>query len=214
MSATGSRLMADPIDYSNISGSSINFNGTGGFTFTSTGSPSANIQMIDSTAVGLLGNISGSFTIGTVVVTPPPFPNPFHILPTSTASAGGTGSLVIYDGSTDLTATLTWGDIIQYGGGDALNDTASVDLTNIIYHGTNADLLSLASTGSGINVVTFQFTSQESLAQLKATNISTSFSGSMIAAVPDDGITGLLIGMGISGIALCMVVQRRRSVRG
>ena len=91
----------------------------------------------------------------------------------------GTGSFRIFDGTNLFTADVAWVDITTVLGLGGLNASATVNLTNISYAGSNAALTALV-TGTGPSaLITFQFTPPQSLTQLTtdgATNF-TSFSG-------------------------------------
>ena len=105
--------------------------------------------MDNGTAVGGLGSITGTFTIGVIT-------NPFGNL--FTAPVTGMGTYVIHDGmGFDLTATLTWVNISQIGPFGFLNLTGEANLTSITYAGTNADLVALRNSGNAANVLDFTF---------------------------------------------------------
>ncbi len=113
---------------------------------------------------------------------------------------------VIHDGANNLTATLQWLNISQTGAGGTLNVFGQVNLTNIMYTGSNPDLVALRDAGSGANVLTFQFVPPVSLEELRngPGSRSTSFSGSINTAtqgVPDGGLTVALLGLSLAGIA-------------
>jgi hypothetical protein len=181
------------ITYSSEVNSFIDFDGAGNFNFT----PSANSFHITSgTAAGLLGDMSGTFSIGAITTSGG----------MSTAPVTGTGTFVIHDGSSDLTGTLVWVSIGQLGTFDGLNITGNVNLTGITYSGSNADLLAMAAVGSGIDTLSFQFTTTVSLADLTTSSHDTSFSGSI--EVPDGGLTVATL-----GFALVSVEGFRRKLR-
>jgi len=145
---------------------------------------------------GCHGDMTGTFTIGTIVV------DGFH---RAHADVTGTGTFVIHDGSGfDLTATLEWKSIAQVGTLNGLNFNGQVNLTGISYLGTNADLVALAAAGSGVNTLTFQFASFIPLSRLRngPGPIENTFSGT-VASVPDGGTTVMLLGaaLGVIGIA-------------
>jgi hypothetical protein len=158
-------------NYSSTIGSSINFDGLGNFTL----SPAVNnLKITSGSAAGLMGEMSGTFTIGAIT--------PVGL--DSMAPITGTGTLVIHDGANDLTATLVWLDIYQSGTGGFLNNEGSVNLTAISYSGSNPDLLALKNGGSGFNVFSFQFIPAVTLAEMKSTAQMTSFSGTIGALIP------------------------------
>lgn len=191
----GVTAKATPIsfDYSNTTGSTINFDGNSHFSFKA-GSSGYSFGITSGDAVGLTGNILGTFTIGNASA--------------FTAPVTGTGTFSIFDGTTSLTADVSWLSLAQIGTGGTLNFNGALNLKNIAYSGNNSVLLDLKSAEAGNNTVTFQFASPTSIAQLKSTKMSTSFSGSVTAA-PDGGTTLLLMGLGLSGLAL---VRRKRKV--
>jgi hypothetical protein len=175
---------ASVIDYSNTAGSSVNLDPTDGcgggvvgcFSFTS----GSNLEVTSGTASGLYGNVSGNFGVGTITTTTTPQG------PLETAGVTGTGNLSIFDGSFTLTANLNWVDIATFGTAGSLNTLGTANLNNILYSGSNIDLLALADAGAGTQTATFQFSSPTSLTDLFTNSsfiTSTSFSGS-ISAVP------------------------------
>jgi hypothetical protein len=186
--AIGNSAMATQISYSSANGADIIFNGTGGFSFTSPG-PDLTIQ--SGSAFGDSGTISGSYQIGTISTSGG----------TSTASVTGSGVLTIVDGLQTLTANLTWVDIVQNGTGSTLNDTGAVNLSNVTYGGSNVDLLALATAINDSDTLDFTFIQAQSLSTIASTSESTTFSGT-IATVPDGGTTAMLLGAGLSGLAL------------
>lgn len=197
----GNCLMAAPfqVDYANTTGSFIQFDGSGNFTFT----PNANnFRVTSGTAAGLVGEITGVYSIGAISV----------VGPLSSASVTGSGQFIIHDGAFDFTAALSWIDISQNGTGGALNSIGTVNVTAISYAGSNADLLALMANGFAYNVLTFQFAPAVDLAVLKTQPNQTSFSGTVTtaaASVPDGGTTVILLGAALSGIAW---VNSRRKV--
>jgi hypothetical protein len=142
----------------------------------------------------LLGDISGTFTIGPITT----------VGSQSSADVSGSGEFVIHDGTSSLKGTLTIGDILQVGTGNTLNYLGSINLTGISYNGTNPDLLALAASGSAIDVMTFQFATPIPLSVLASSTQSTSFSGSLFSpqVAPDGGATVMLLGLGLSALAL------------
>jgi len=203
--AWGSTLKANEIDYSNLANTAINFNGTGGFSFSNVASK--NIKITGSTtgqAIGLDGEITGNYQIGPIST----------FGPTSVANVTGTGSLLIYDGANTLTATLTWDDIVQTGTGSTINDNGVVNLSSITYGGTDADLVNLQNALSAVNTLTFSFTPAKSLSTLATSAATTSFAGSISTiapSVPDNASTAFLLGLGALGIVLGAVALRRKS---
>ena len=187
-------VQATGFDYSSTVGSSITFPGDHTFSFSPV---TNNFQVTSGTASGLLGEMTGTFTIGTITTT---------IIPglgtMQTASVTGSGTFVIHDGAFTLSAVLTWVDIAQFGSGAFLNTTGTVSLTGITYGGSNPDLLALATAGNGANVLSFQFAPTVSLAELRngPGPYKTSFSGA-VTTVPDGGSTLILLGLAVAGVA-------------
>jgi hypothetical protein len=187
-------VQAVGFNYSCTVGSSIIFPGDHSFSF----SPAtSNFQVTSGTASGLLGEMTGAFTIGTITTTIIP-----GIGMMQTASVSGSGTFVIHDGAFTLSAVLTWVDIAQLGSGVVINTTGTVSLTGITYGGSNPDLLALATAGNGANVLSFQFAPTVSLEELRngPGAHKTSFSGS-VTTVPDRGSTLMLLGLAVAGVA-------------
>ena len=140
------------INYSSTTNSSIYFDGAGRFVFNAGVN---NFQITSGTAAGLFGQLTGIFTIGTITTDT-----------ASTATVTGSGTLVIFDGNNNLTATLECTDIQQVGTGGSLNVNGAVNITAVTYAGTNPDLQALATAGSGSNVLSFHFNPAMSLSTL------------------------------------------------
>ena len=150
--------------------------------------------------VGLYGNISGTFDIGTVT----------QLGPKYTASVSGTGTLTIKDGSTDFTAQVSWQDIYTLGATGSLNYKGSINLSDIHYSGSNADLKGWVTDPTV--AVNFTFSKTRTLSQLTAIGAknSSSFSGTLSAVQrpPNSGGHGavpapstiLLLGSGLAGL--------------
>jgi hypothetical protein len=177
-------------DYSSTPGSFIHFDGMHHFTFT----PAANNFVVgNGTCAGCFGEITGTFTIGTITQGPPGF---------FSAPVTGSGTFVIHDGmGNNLTATVTWVDIQQHGTAGNLNVSGQANLSNIMYSGTNPDLVALKNAVSGSNVLSFTFNPAVSLFQLRngPGSHDTSFSGT-VSSLPDGGTTVALLGIALAGI--------------
>jgi hypothetical protein len=149
-------------------------------------------------AVGLRGNISGLFQIGAISTL-----GPLQSAPVTTV--GSAASFSIFDGTTSLTADVAWIDIYTLGGAGALNSGGSLNLSNVLYSGTNADLATLAVASDRTAVITFQFIPARSLTQLTTDTFnSTSYSGSVSGdtplRVPDGGSAVAMLGLGLIAI--------------
>jgi len=188
---------AQALDYSSTVNSFISFPGDTTFSF----SPTAdNFLVTTGSASGLLGEITGTFTIGTITTNGT----------VSTAPVTGTGGFLIHDGAFTLSASLVWINVSQNGTGGVLNLDGSVNLTGITYGGSNPDLMALASAGSALNALSFQFVPVVSLATLRngpGPN-STSFSGSV--AVPEPGTAALIV-LGLGVLTAAMVRLRAKN---
>lgn len=194
--ALAAPVSAATITYSNTVGSSIGLDPTDGcgggvvgcFSFSAGNS----IQITSGTASGFTGGIGGQFGVGAI--------SAFGGV--ETTGVNGIGVLTIFDGSTVLTADLTWVDIATYGVAGSLNAFGSANLSHISYGGTNGDLVALANSGAGTQTATFQFASPTSLTNLFTTSTAvsrTSFSGS-ISTVPVPAAIWLL-GSALLGLA-------------
>jgi len=186
----GAQAQPLTLDFANVANADIAFSGASTFAFvTGSGGEDFNITNDpggNGSSIGLTGLIGGTFTIGTITT----------VGSVSTAPVTGAGSLSI----SGLTATLDWVDITQVGTGGTLNDNGVLDLTNISYAGSNADLKQLAENTKGTATLTFQFIPAVSLSTLKSTAESTSYSGSLVNQVPDGGMTICLLGMALAGV--------------
>ena len=121
---------------------------------------------------------------------------------------GPLGTLVMNDGSADLTGTVNWIDVATYGSGaGALNASLDVNVSNIQYSGSNPDLQTLVADQPGSMDVSFQFPTSMTLAQLSSGTgpYSTSFSGS-ISVVPEPSMLALA---GLGGLVLLHLRRRK-----
>jgi hypothetical protein len=156
-----------------------------------------------SSLVGLLGNITGTFTIGAITTSGP----------IQSAPVTGAGAFSINDGAgQNFLATLAWDNIQTVTGGGpvsfgAVNATGTVNLSNFSYAGTNTDLLALATFPGAIVTATFSFAPPRNLAALTATGqVNTTGYAGTLTPVPEP-ITMFLGGTGL--ISLGYVARRR-----
>lgn len=178
-----SQSSAITLNYSSTIGSEIQFAGDGTFSF----APAVNNFQITSlgAAVGLLGEMTGTYTIGAGVLSAP---------------VTGTGTFTIHDGfGFNLTGALTWLSIQQNGTGGSLNIVGNINVTGVTYGGVNPALLKLVP--QDVNTLSFQFDTIKTLNDLRTVATATSFSGS-ITSVPDGGTTVMLLGAALSTLGL------------
>jgi len=202
------------VDFSATKNSSIVFNPkdpgpglTGSFSFVNTkAAPSFLITSGGTgTAIGLQGDITGSYNIGAITTS--------GSVQSAGVTNGGVGAhqFIVYDGKNTFTADVAWIDIFTKGTGGGINSGGTINLTNISYAGTNADLLTLASNPD-IAAITFQFIPGRTLTSLTTTGGSTSFSGS-VTTVATPAPAGLVL---VACAAPCLLfgrLLRRRKVR-
>ena len=94
------------LNFSNVDGATIAFNGTGQFSFPDTGLDFViGSENGGSAALGLYGNLDGTFAIGSITS------QTIAGIIYQTATVTGSGAFRIYDGSHTLVAALTWPDI-------------------------------------------------------------------------------------------------------
>jgi len=192
------------LNFSNVTNANITFSGgsfsfvdgDGGYDFSITGSAGGTGD-----AVGLLGNLGGSFAIGTI----------------SDLGGGllqapvtGAGSLSINDGSNLFTADVDWKNIRTLDTAGGLNATGSINLTNLAYSGSFQDLLQLKNALTGIGVITFQFIPAVSLTDLKTGQYNNSYSGTFAAAPVPEPTSIFLFGSMLLG---CGIWLRRRGIK-
>lgn len=195
-------------DFASVSGSSIQFTGTGDtidfpddpitgydFVITDSSSPSLN---------NLKGNIGGTFNVGTISG---PTNAEYATITTSN------GTLSVFDGSTTLTANLDWKDIQVYNSlAGVMNGSGLINLglSSISYTGSNTGLLDILNAADRSVVLTFQFSplKKKSLTDLMTdTKVTvTSFSGS-VSAVPEPSACLMLGG---TAVGLLLFVRRRK----
>lgn len=200
-------LQAINLDFGSSPGATLYFAGDGTFSFvdSSTGIYNGTDFVINlsssgrtgsNSAVGLLGHLGGTFTIGAIS--------------SGVAPVTGSGPLSITDGANLFAGTVQWVQIHQAATSGNLNLSGVVNVTGITYGGSNGDLMELAAPGSASAVLSFSFASPGySLTQLASTVVTTSYNGDLQTSrsVPDGGLTLLILG---GALACCGLAARRR----
>ena len=135
---------------------------------------------------GLYGGIEGLFRIDTITNS---IPVGTDALELATVSSIGTTTFYINDGvSEQLTADLTFAQLSSFG--DSLSSIGglrgTVNLTDIVYTGTNARLLEMASQ-SGTVTVSFQFDPGQSITSLTTGSgvVDTSSYSGRVTVIPE-----------------------------
>jgi hypothetical protein len=158
-----------------VSGSSATFSFSAGPNFVidlSSGSGAAD---------GLFGTISGTFTYSNITPVAPGI---------ESATVTGLGSFSVTDAQGKvLTADLTFATITSVGNGASETIfSGSINLTNVLYNGTNTTLFALFTAGEGKATVSNTFTPGEDLTALATPGgqQSANFTGSVSWVGPDD----------------------------
>src|SRR5208282_1444575 len=190
------------LNFSSISGSAIQFNGTAD-TFQFNPAVSGYQWQIGSetggtgSAIGLFGGVSNG---------------PFHYGSITTVGSseyatvsGPLGALSINDGlgvlPTDyLTGSVNWIQVETYFGVGGLNAALTVNISGLAYSGVNADLAAFVAGQNPAMDLSFQFSPSMDLTSLSSGSgpYVTSYTGSMSSgSVPEpSSVTFILMGMG------------------
>jgi hypothetical protein len=199
---TGGSASASTLSFVSVNNAAIVFdgntdtfwfaNGTGGWDF------EVNLTDPVSGLINANGNITGTFSIGTIVVAGQ----------RQFAPVTGTGSFSFGQGPYKLTADLVWKNIETMGTIGGINIWGSANLSNFVYAGDNPDLLQLVnSPNGGATTVTFQFIPAKSLTDLTTDNTTNRAAYSGTAVPVPEPATALLLGLGFLSVA---AYQRRR----
>ena len=207
------------LDVASAAGANIDFTGSGsGATFVFNNNHlGQGFQVTESsngagsgTAVGLFGTLGGTYSYTSITT----------IGSVQTASVTTTdGSLTITDAShVSLTGNVAGLTVETFGTLGTVDVSGTINLTNVSYSGTNADLTQLkneAAAGGGVLTISFQFLPTKSLTQLAGHGAenTTSYSASIAttAAVPEP--SSLAIGaLGALGL-ICYGLGRSKSRR-
>lgn len=197
-------LRAINLDFGSSPGAMLSFAGNGTFSFVDSAQGiysgtdfvinlSSSGRTGSNSAVGLLGNLGGTFTLGAIS--------------SGVAAVTGSGPLTITDGANLFAGNVQWLQIHQAATSGNLNLSGVVNVTGITYGGSNQDLMELAAPGSASAVLSFSFASPGySLTQLASTPVTTSYNGDLhpSRSVPEGGSTLLILGavLGQAGLAL------------
>jgi len=202
---SNSRIVFNPLD------PGAGFTGSFSFVNASTPAGQPTIVISDGTAEGLLGNITGTYNIGAITTA--------GTAQTALVTNGSTGphQFLIYEGNVaTFTADVAWIDIKTDGTFGGINVNGDINITNISYTGSNADLLALEQGTGQYATISFQVSNTKSLTTLTSntgTGGSSTFSGTIYAtAVPEPAAIGLAM-----SAAPCLIVWqlvRRRKGRG
>lgn len=205
--ATGPAARAElDLQFQNLTGSQISFAGSGSsatFTFTTNGAGNSfQISQSDSpsgSAAGLDGNIAGSYTFSSI--TQVSATEQYAVVSTTN------GQLVIQDGmGHSLTGSVQGVDIDSNSKSGSVNLTGQINLTNVMYSGSNADLNQLkteANYNGGVLSVSFTLKNGQNLATLESTTGSPhqyTFSGSIETTSTPEPSSMALAGLGALGL--------------
>lgn len=155
---------------------------------------------------GLQGIFSGTFEFGS-----------FSSIASGLREApvGGTGTISIVDGSSMLSAKVSWNTLDAFGSLEGLNferTNEPANLSDFTYSGTiNSPLYELTNLTSGLSVLNFTFGPEfpiTELAQAGATN-SARYSGSFEAIAEPSGCAAII---GLAAISLTALQRCRRKL--
>ena len=183
---------ADVLNFGNVAG--IQFNGSASsfqFLDVSPGDQWSVTSGGTGAANGLVGSFNGGpWSYGTITTS-------FGLDSANITSTPST-ILSINDGAGyNATATIDWGQVTIFQASGGLNAVGNNNLSNMSYGGSNPDLQSFFSAGTGKLVVSFQFNPAKSLSTLTSGSgpYVTSFSATL-TVVPEPSSV-MLLGLGL-----------------
>lgn len=113
---------------------------------------------------------------------------------------GPQGGMVINDeAGFFLTGNVNWVQVATHDYAGGLNAKLTINVTDLTYAGTNADLMVLVAGGSGAMDLTFQFAPGKMLTDLTTGSgpYVTSYSGSISAVPEPTTLASFLLGLGV-----------------
>jgi hypothetical protein len=204
------------LDFSNIAGASLNFDGLGDFSFSNSslsgpgkgfGFQITNVQPgTVGDSLGDYGTIGGAYAIGTVTQTNATRED-------ATVTVTTPGKLTISDGTNTLSGNIAFLSIFTDSSGGGTGGKADgggqVNLTNVTYSGSQQDLSFLKSAGSGFVSLTFNFNTAYDLNYLKSHATPDAYSGEITATPAPPGLW--LLGIGAAVLGAGRFLRRRTS---
>jgi hypothetical protein len=157
---------------------------------------------VSGSSIGLTGDIDGVFTVGAVAVAGS----------MESASLSGIGLLSISDGlGGALTGDVAFGSIATFFNFGAFNITSSVNLMNLSYSGTNADLIDLATSSNGVVQASFTAPIGASLSTLVGSGAQVgNYSGTIDAASAPVPEPSAALSFALGSLLVSQVCRRRR----